>query len=402
MKKGNFSNLVPPAIVLIVLIVIGMLIKGGGTSTSIVIGKEPLSGLPLSKIGSIVITKNSEQTPSTLTLTRADKQWVVENKNGYPADADRIEKFIREFKDMKVLRELTAGKSQLGRIGLLDPDNASINSATRVSLLEADGKSLIHTLHLGKELSAPGSENQNSQQGFGGFSDRRFIMIDSKRSEIAVVDQTFSNASPEPSDWLNKDFIKVDKPNSIEVIYPGSEATNSWKITKSSDVAEWKLDGTVTDGKVFDAASAPTSPLSSPSFNDLATDTEKAQLDKNATQIKISTFDGLNYHVKVGQTPSGSDRVIQVETTGSLPEKRTPGENEKAEDKVNLDKEWAKKQEELKEKLRKDSAFNVYAYRVSSYTVESILKKRTELLKDKEKEETESPADPPVPFIKPQ
>ena len=59
-------------------------------------------------------------------------------------------------------------------------------------------------------------------------------------------------------------------------------------------------------------------------------------------------------------------------------------------------------QEELKEKLRKDSAFNVYAYRVSSYTVASILKKRTELLKDKEKEETESPAQPPVPFIKPQ
>ena len=103
-------------------------------------------------------------------------------------------------------------------------------------------------------------------------------------------------------------------------------------------------------------------------------------MDKNATQIKIGTFDGLNYHVIVGQTPSGSDRVIQVETTGSLPENRTPGENEKAEDKVNLDKEWAEKQEELKEKLRKDSAFTVYDYRVSSYTVESILKKRTELL----------------------
>ena len=402
MKTANLSSLVTPAIVLIVLIVIGMLIKGGGTSTSIVIGKEPMNELPLSKIGSIVITENSDQTKSTLTLERADKQWIVKNKNGYPADADRIEKFIREFKDMKVLRELTAGKNQLGRIGLLDPDDASINSATRVSLLEAGGESVIHTLHLGKELSAPGSENQNSQQGFGGFSDRRFIMIDGKRSEIAVVDQTFSNASPEPSDWLNKDFIKVDKPNSIEVVYSGIEATNSWKITKSSDVAEWKLDGKVADGKVFDATTAPTSPLSSPSFNDLATEAEKAQLDKNATQIKIGTFDGLNYHVKVGQTPSGSDRVIQVVTTGTLPENRIPGENEKAEDKVNLDKEWAEKQGELKEKLRKDSAFNIYAYRVSSYTVESILKKRTELLKDKEKEEAELPAQPPVPFIKPQ
>ena len=89
-------------------------------------------------------------------------------------------------------------------------------------------------------------------------------------------------------------------------------------------------------------------------------------------------------------------------TTGTLPENRIPLENEKAEDKVNLDKEWAEEQGELKEKLRKDSAFNIYAYRVSSYTVESILKKRTELLKDKENEEAELPAQPPVPFIKPQ
>ena len=401
MKTVNFSNLVTPAIVLIVLIVIGVIIKGSGTSAAIVIGKETMNDLPLSKIGSIVITMNSDQSKDTLTLKRADKQWVVVNRNGYPADPDRIEKFVREFKDMKVLRELTAGKDQLGRIGLLDPDDASVNSATRVSLLETDGKSIIRTLHLGKELSAPGSESQGSQQGFGGIPDRRFVMIDNKRNEIAVVDQTFSNASPEPSDWLNKGFLKVDKPNSIEVIYPGSESTNSWKIIKSSDVAEWKLAGKVPDGKVLDTTSAPTSPFSSPSFNDLATEAEKSQLDKNATQIKIGTFDGLNYQVKVGQTPSGSDRIIQVNTTGSLPKNRTPGENEKAEDKINLDKEWAEKQEDLKEKLRKETAFNKHVYRVSSYTVESILKKRSELLKDKEEDAAKSPAEPPVPFIKP-
>ena len=400
MKTVNITNLVPTVIVLIVLIVIGVIIKGSGTSPAIVIGKEPMNDLPLSRIGSIVITKNSDQSKDTLTLKRADEQWVVVNRNGYPADPDRIEKFVREFKDMKVLRELTAGKNQLGRVGLLDPDDASVNSATRVTLLKSNGD-MIRTFHLGKELSAPGSENQTSQQGFGGFPDRRFVMIDNKRSEIVVVDQTFSNASPSPSDWLNKDFLKVDKPNSIEVIYPGDESTNSWKITKSSDVAEWELFGNVPEGKVLDTGSTPTSPLSSPSFNDLATEAEKSQLDKNATQIKIGTFDGLNYHVKIGQTASGNDRIIQVKTTATFPKSRISGENEKAEDKANLDKEWKEKQEELKEKLQKEAAFNKNVYRVSSYTVESILKKKSELLKDNEKAEPSSSNEPPVPFIKP-
>ncbi len=400
MNTGKSNNLLVSGIVLIVLIAVGLIIKGGDSSTSIIIGKEPMSDMPLSKIGSIVITKNNDQSKDTLTLKRADKEWIVVNRASYPADPDRIEKFVREFKDMKVLRELTAGEGQLGRLGLLDPDNASANSATRVALHGADGK-IIHSLHLGKEMSAPGSENQGAQQGFGGFPDRRFVMINNQRSEIAVVDQTFSNATTEPSDWLNKNFVKIDNPSSIEVSYPDNESTNSWKITKSSDVGEWKMLGKIPEGKVLDTTSAPTSPLSSPSFNDLATESEKIQIDNNTTQIKISTFDGFSYLVKVGQTASGSDRIIQIITTGSFPDKRTPSKEEKPEDKAGLDEQWSETQATLRKKLEKEAAFNKHVYRVSAFTIESILKKKDELLKDKEKPDPASLEDPPVPFIKP-
>ena len=368
----------------------------------VVIGEEPLAGLPFSKINSIVIIANKSETKDTLTLNRADEGWVVVNREAYPANAERIEIFVSEFKDMKVLRELSAASDQLGRIGLIDPGAASENSAIRITLQDKEGKAL-HTLHLGKELSAPGSDNQNSPTGGGGFPDRRFVMIDSDRSKITVVDQTFSNANTTPSDWLNKDFIKLEKPNSIEVKYPGGESTNSWKITKSNDVAEWKLDGKMPEGKILDTASAPSSPLSSPSFNDLATDIEKSQLDKNATQINIKTFDGLTYEVKVGQIPSGSDRIIQVNVSANLPKERTPAKDEKPEDKKQLDEDWAAKQKSLEEKLKKESAYTKHAYRVSSYTVDSILKKREELLKDKE-EGAIKPPNPgglPIPFQNP-
>jgi len=229
------------------------------------------------------------------------------------------------------------------------------------------------------------------------------VMIDSDRSKITVVDQTFSNANTTPSDWLSKDFIKVEKPSSIEVKYPGEGSTNSWKISKSSDVAEWKLEGKMPEGKTLDATSAPSSPLSSPSFNDLATDTEKSQLDKNATQINIKTFDGLNYEVKVGPIPSGSDRIIQVNVSAKSPKDRTPAKDEKPEDKKRLDEEWVAQQKTLKARLDKESSFSKHAYRVSSYTVDSILKKRGELIKDKE-EGAIKPPNPgglPIPFQTP-
>jgi len=403
MNPDRSNKIVVPVIVLIILGVIYMVTAGKSSTAAIVIGKEPLDGLPFSKIHSIVITANKSEIKDTLILNRAKEGWVVVSSQGYPADAERIEKFVREFKDMKVLRELSAPSDQLGRIELIDPGVASENSATRVTLQDKEGKAL-HTLHLGKELSAPGSDNQNSPMGGGGgFPDRRFVMIDSDRSKITVVDQTFSNASTTPSDWLNKDFIQVEKPNSIEVIYPGEGSTNSWKITKSSDVSEWELEGKTPEGKILDTASAPSSPLSSPSFNDLATDIEKLQLDENATLIKIKTFDALNYEVKVGPVPSGSDRIIQVSVSANLPKVRTPVKDEKPEDKKQLDEEWAAKQKTLTEKLEKESGFTKHAYRVSSYTVDSILKKREELLKAKE-EGAIKPPNPgglPIPFQTP-
>ena len=399
MKSERSNKIVGPVVALAILAVIYLATTNRNTSASIIIGKEPLADLPFSQINSIVITANQNETKDTLTVSRASEGWVVVNREGYPADAERIGKFVREFKDMKVLRELSARSGQLARIGLIDPSAASENSATRITLQDKAGKAL-HTLHLGKELSAPGSDNQSSPMGGGGFPDRRFVMIDSDRSKITVVDQTFSNASTTPSDWLNKDFIKVENLNSIEVKYTGEGSTNSWKITKSSDVAEWKLEGKIPDGKTLDTVSAPSSPLSSPSFKDLATGIEKSQLDKNATQINISTFDSLNYQVKVGQTPSGSDRIIQVQVSANLPKERTPAKDEKPEDKTRLDEEWAAKQKTLKEKLEKESGFTKHAYRVDSYTVDSILKKREELLKDIE-DVAINPPNPgglPIPF----
>ncbi|HCE04981.1 MAG TPA: hypothetical protein DEQ62_01465, partial [Verrucomicrobiales bacterium] len=89
-----------------------------------------------------------------------------------------------------------------------------------------------------------------------------------------------------------------------------------------------------------------------------------------------------------------------VAITANFPEKRTPAENESAEDKKKLDEEWAAAQKALQDKLANEQKFTQHAYRVSSYTVDPILKKRSELIKDEEKGAiTPPPAENlPIPF----
>ena len=387
MKSNKSNGILISLIVLVIAAVLYFSGLGGNRGATIIVGKEPLAELPISKITAIVIADET----STLTLRRAEEQWVVVNRKGYPADPDRIENFVKSFTEMKALRELSAGAEQLDRIGL--------KQGTRVTLQDDKGNA-IHTLTLGKELNAPGSDNQQSAMGRGGFPDRRFVMVDGERSSITVVDQTFSNATTGPADWLDKTFFQIEKPNAIEVIYNGTDSTNSWKLAKASDIADWKLAGELPEGKELDTAQAPTSALSNPAFNDLANDAEKVALDKNATQIKINTSEGFEYVLKVGDSTDGSDKIVSVAITANFPEKRTPAENESDEDKKKLDEEWAAAQKTLQDKLANEQKFTQHAYRVSSYTVDAILKKRSELIKDEEKGAIAPPAGEnlPIPF----
>jgi len=365
-----------------------LVITGGEGEPQMIIGQEPLTDLPVGKIQSIQITSVSETDDGiveTLILTRGKDGWIVGNGRNYQADTDRIERFVKEFKEMKVLRQVPASASQLERIHLTDPVNGATNAATQVALLGDDAKA-VYTLHLGKEISGPSDPSANTSVfGGGNFPDRRFVMINGNRETIAVVDQTFSNATPTPSDWLNKDFFKIENPNSIAVTYAGTESTNSWKIAKEdvNGTEEWVLPGAKKNEKL-DTATAPTSPFSSPSFNDIADKQQAASLDANATKIEIGTTDNFQYTITVSEKNIGGGYTIRLNISGSFPEKRTPTADEKPEDKEQLDKAWVEEQAKIKKKLEAEKKFAKWSFQVEGYTVEPLLKKRSELLTKKD------------------
>ena len=110
------KQLVSMSIALAVLAVVYFVITGGNDETQI--GQEPLPDIPVEKIQSIQITSVNETSAilETLTLPRGKDAWIVGNGRDYPADTDRIERFVKEFTEMKVLRQVPANASQLGRM----------------------------------------------------------------------------------------------------------------------------------------------------------------------------------------------------------------------------------------------------------------------------------------------
>jgi hypothetical protein len=101
--------------------------------------------------------------------------------------------------------------------------------------------------------------------------------------------------------------------------------------------------------------------------------------------IKIETFDGFAYTVRVGARTNEEYPLI-VSVSGQLAKERTPGKDEKPDDKTKLDKEFKEHQQKLEEKLKLEQSFGKWTYLVSAWGIDPLLKERAELLVEKKEE----------------
>ena len=128
-----------------------------------------------------------------------------------------------------------------------------------------------------------------------------------------------------------------------------------------------------------------------------------------ATTAKIETFEGFNYTVTLGGT--NEDNIhFKVDVAANIAKERTPAADEKPEDKEKLDKEHKDKITKLEEKLKNEERFEKWTYLMSKWTVDALLKPRTDFFTEKKAQEkpadeVNKPADsavPPVPTLPPE
>jgi len=355
--------------------------QGGGRQGA---ASKLLGELPVNDVAAIVIKGGTNE----LELLRKDNLWRVKQRNDYPANFSEISSFLLKAADLKAAQTEEIGASQLGRYKLLPPGPGT-NTAVLVELRDQGGK-VIKSLLLGKTHMRKADSRPSPMGDMGeseGWPDGRYVMVGTAAKTLAVVSDPLSNLEPKPESWLNKDFFKVEKIRSIAVTY--LVATNSWKVTRDTETAtEWKLADAKPDEKLDSSKTSSFSyALSSPSFNDVLpgdTKPEQVGLDK-PTVVTINTFEDFTYTLKLGQKTNDSLPLV-VAVTAQIPKERTPGKDEKPEDKTRLDKEFTDKQKKLEDKLSQEKSFEKWVYQVSNWTVDSLLKERGQLLAEKKDE----------------
>jgi hypothetical protein len=349
------------------------------------LGKKLLGEFPVNDVAQITIREGTNE----VTLAKKDETWRVVQRADYPANFSQISEFLITAKDLKVVQTEEVGPSQLPRLWLVEGQGT--NTATVVEFKDQGGKQ-ISSMLLGKKHMR--KSNRPAPSPFGdmgddGFPAGRYVKVGQNSRNVALISDPLSNIEPKPEHWISKDFFKAEKLKTLAVKFP--EETNSWAIARESESGDWTLQN-VTAAEQLDKgkASSAASALSYPSFNDALAGAKADEYGLNQpTLITATSFDGFDYTIQVGRKTNDT-YAVRVGVNGQLPKERTPGKDEKPEDKAKLDKEFTDNLKKLEEKLAQEKSFENWVYLVSSWSFDSILKPRAQILVEKKDEKKDT------------
>ena len=347
-------------------------------------GEKLLGEFDLNAVAHITI----KQSKGELNLIKKDDAWTVKERGNYAANFANLSELLRKLWEMKIAQPVKVGPSRLPMLELVAPDKGA---GTLVELKDAGGKVLKSLL-----LGAKHTKDAPSSSPFGGGSwpDGRYVMLGGDLKTVALIADPLATAEPKAEDWLNKEFFKVENVKQISLV--STNATNNWTITRESATAEWKLADAKGEEKLDNAKSSGLpNALSFPQFADVSVGAkpEDTGLDKPTT-VTLETFDGFTYTTKIGQTNGADNYHFQFDVAGNFPKERTPGKDEKPEDKAKLDKEFADNLKKQQDKLKAEQAYTKWTYLMNKWTVDPLLKPRKDLLAEKKEEPKKDEAKP--------
>ena len=116
----------------------------------------------------------------------------------------------------------------------------------------------------------------------------------------------------------------------------------------------------------------------------------------------IKTFEGLTYILKLqpSKVEGSQNYLLNVKVSGEISEKRKAAENEKPEDAAAADTAFETRRKALVESIEQTKKLETLTFEVSNFTVDALLKSRTDLM-DKGPSPQTQPASGPNPAFSP-
>ena len=355
-------------------------------------GQRLIPDLKASDVAELVISAAGER----LTLKKGEAGWGIVERNGFPANVERIGELLLKLVEMKVVQTDAAADSQRARLGLLEPgadggkaegkaegaakDDANV-PGTVLELKDGAGKSLARLL-LGKKLSKSVEGPAGARQEAAG----RYLLSGNAESgkmlNVIVVSDPLAQVEVAAEQWVAKELIRVERAKSI--VATGPDGRQRFALSRENDDAEWKLAGGEKgdSSKIIDVTSGMISMnLTDVVAGEKGNPSAENGLDKPVV-IKADTLDGISYVLRLG-AKSGEDKIYaRVSVSGEIAQNipRTPPKDEKAEDKDKNDQSWIEHRKREAARVAREKKLEGWTLLLSRNAVEALLRERAQFL----------------------
>ena len=341
---------------------------------------EPVSAdarvvqFPLNDVAHITIRDAAGE----VNLVRKADVWVVRERADYPANFEQVSRFLQKIWNLKPVQTLQVGSSQLARFDLIEPAKDAKNSGTLLELTNPDEKR-VAALLIGKQYL----KKSNRNFGPGEFPAGRYVMPEKGAKGVALVADPLRDLVTEPERWLDRDFIKIEKPRTIALA--GAIPERQWKLVRENESAQWKF-ADPQPGEELDNTKATSVANSVAGLNFTDVLEPQAKLE-NPSTLTIETVDGFTYTLQIGQLKGETyPMTVSVEANlSSAPASPSPSPNENTK---------VPKKASPEEKLAREKKREGRPFLVNKFAVEQLLKSRADLLKA---EPSPTPSASPTP-----
>ena len=317
-----------------------------------------LGDFALNDVARVMIQRGGD----VLTLVKAHDVWTVQERDGYPADFQRVGNLIQDLWQLKAVQQIDLGSTQLERLDLLTPAKGAAHTGILVALQNKDARP-VATLLIGKYYFKKSPQSSDAEEPPAG----RYVMpAGATPPKVYLVSRWLAEANATPEAWLDKTFLQINRIQSVALV----SGTGQWKLNRATDTAtDWKLADLQPD-ETLDSAKIPSFAgiFGSPVFSDvLPANPPRDGFDSTVT---ITTFDGFTYTLRFGKS-EGANLPLAIAVSANLPKEHP---------------------EALTETLTKAKSFETRVYLVPKAAFEPLWKSRAELLAEKH-----DPQLPPLP-----
>lgn len=331
------------------------------------IGAKLLPGLTVAEVAQIEL----RDAKAKVTLVRKEKHWVVQERDGYPADFKAISELIIKLADLKVVQAESIGEVLYARINLHDPAKGE-GSGTLVEMKDGAGKVLASVV-LGKIVLKKDPVNP-LPAAQDGVPAGRYVRVPGAKDQVVVVSDPLSSAEARPGAWLDRKFFKIDRIKALTVAGEGA----SWKIARELEWGQWKF---ATGGGDLDASAAvgAVNGLGQLSFSDVEV-ADKPTGEGKPLVVTAETFDNLTYTLKLVKRKTGAGFLLNLSLAGEPPQARPAEKGEKAEETARRDKDFAESRQRLEGRLMLEKALSSWTYVIDSKDLAPLMRTREEMV----------------------